>query len=434
MFWSSDDQDPGSGSCLEPGEGAVVDDIKFGAKADEDFEEDGRHSVYPTTMGDERNIELTLEKSEIGGAAPEMSDNAASVVKWWMYHVNISKKRSILLGKEIDPDMRRQPRQQLTVGLAMHFGAIDGVALPTESKDERPEERFPRISCRHAKWLDRTAKQPDAEQKVSKPTDADHKTTKVFPRRVRVEDCWRVMRKYRNGQFHYSPGDVVEVLGNDMAWHPGVVTFSRSYQDGLAHWNESPTTMTDGGDVGDEEITDGDDAAAKTEKEKQKGLLVNVIRPNGKIEYGNLSHEVRPNEEAVRVLFGRAPWLWQQHALLRAERLARFEENHPEDFNEIDWAEWGRKEFLAWVNAPERPDKIDDAAWEEYVASIPPVEFNPKFGEYYRAFPEGVQEALLACLLEPFLELDAITAGEDDEGWDFDEEARRARCTFVSRQ
>ena len=425
MFWSADDQDPGGSSCLQPNEGAVVDDIKANL-------EDTSTNVSPT-MGDAPPAHASpigasrdALRSLISGAAtaPELTDNR-SVVEWWEYHVKISGARSKLLGTEIDPVTRRQPREQLTVGLAVHFGAIDGVV---DNCSDKLTERFSRISDGHAQWLEATARDAHATEKVLAPTDPNDPIRRVFPRRVRVEDCWRVMSKYSgaypDGRFHYSPGNFVEVLGNDMAWHPGVVTYSRSYQEGLGHESQA----VDGGDAGDDEETDGGVGG-------KKSLMVNVIRPNGQIEYGNLENEVRPSEEAIRVLFGRAPWLWQQHALLRAEKLARFEENHPEDFNEIDWTEWGRKEFMAWVNGPARPkgpDDNDDGQWASYLESTSVVDFNPKFGEYYRAFPEGVQAALLTCLLEPFLELDLITGGEDDEGWDFDEEACRIVASSFS--
>ena len=70
------------------------------------------------------------------------------------------------------------------------------------------------------------------------------------------------------------------------------------------------------------------------------------------------------SEAGVRVLFGRAPWLWQQHALLHAEKMARFEPDHHHDFNEIAWMAYGRDSFAAWIDGPPRPDgvEVDTAA------------------------------------------------------------------------
>jgi hypothetical protein len=152
--------------------------------------------------------------------------------------------------------------------------------------------------------------------------------------------------------------------------------------------------------------------------------MVNVILPCGRVEYGNKQNDVRPQEAAVRVLFGRAPWLWQQYALLRAEQCARFEADHPDDFNEIDWNDFGREAFMEWVDGPPQPEHVPDADWREHLATLPPRKYNAAFGAYFHAFDDepGVQEALLVCVLEPFAALELITGGEDDDGWDFDEE------------
>ena len=99
----------------------------------------------------------------------------------------------------------------------------------------------------------------------------------VFPRRIRTEDAWRVMRGFCLRRFHYCPGDVVQVRGIDMEWYPGVVTYSRSYADGI----------------------EAERVAALDEHPRARAeMMVNVVRPNGMIEFGNKEDEVRPRGEA----------------------------------------------------------------------------------------------------------------------------------------
>ena len=99
------------------------------------------------------------------------------------------------------------------------------------------KQRFPRVTAAHAAWL---ATQKDPALVAPPIADAPF----VFPRRMRTEDCWRVMFNYDDaaGRWMYHPGDVVEVLGNDMAWHPGIVTYSRSYEDGAKKSTEGSSS------------------------------------------------------------------------------------------------------------------------------------------------------------------------------------------------
>ena len=75
-------------------------------------------------------------------------------------------------------------------------------------------------------------------------------------------------------------------------------------------------------------------SALKTETKHSESEFVNIVRPNGKVELGNDANEVRVHADAVRVLFGQVPFLWQQYTLLKAEDKMRFEQNHPDDYAE----------------------------------------------------------------------------------------------------
>ena len=146
-------------------------------------------------------------------------------------------------------------------------------------------------------------------------------------------------------------------------------------------------------------------------------MMVNAIRPNGIVDYGNRQDQVRPQEDSVRALFGRAPFFWQQYALLRAEKKAQFLAKHPSDYNEIDWTEFGRAMFMTWIDGPKKyiatkeeweehklklekggaqtKAEWEEAEWEEHKRKLAPRVYNPKFGAYYHAFDKhpGVQEA-----------------------------------------
>jgi len=158
-----------------------------------------------------------------------------------------------------------------------------------------------------------------------------------------------------------------------MQWHMGVVTFSRNYEKGRdadadadantdadataakvavapaqactaaperrpsAHHSMSglgakcerlaQTAATPPIGLQTDRRAKDDDAVAEQ--------IVNVVRPSGSLELGNDQSEVRVSTDAVRVLFGDAPFLWQQYALLLAEDKMRFERDHPDDFCEV---------------------------------------------------------------------------------------------------
>jgi len=186
---------------------------------------------------------------------------------------------------------------------------------------------------------------------------------------------------------------ILQVVGNDMAWHPAVVMYSRCYEGTVERKAERKAAQ-------EKEDTQQLAEMMKNAIEDAQPLaemMVNAIRPNGIVDYGNRQDQVRPQEDSVRALFGHAPFLWQQYALLRAEKKAQFLAKHPSDYNEIDWTEFGRAMFMTWIDGPKKSDEWDhgDDKWEEHKRKLAPRVYNPKFGAYYHAFDEhpGVQEA-----------------------------------------
>jgi hypothetical protein len=228
---------------------------------------------------------------------------------------------------------------------------------------------------------------------------------------------------------------ILEVVGNDMAWHPAVVMYSRCYESTGARKAAQEKEKEDKRKAAQEKedtqplaemgvnaqqlaemaqqlaemknaIEDAQPLAemvaemtknAIEDAQPLAEMMVNAIRPNGIVDYGNRQDQVRPQEDSVRALFGRAPFFWQQYALLRAEKKAQFLAKHPSDYNEIDWTEFGRAMFMTWIDGPKKPDEWDhgDETWEEHKRKLAPRVYNPKFGAYYHAFDEhpGVQEA-----------------------------------------
>ena len=324
---------------LEFQHGAVTHDVRA-----EVFRTEEKREVPFARVQSE--LDIKLQENET--ASETRLTDAASVVRWWQTRVRVARTRARLLARTDEREgftaHKRHTREQLILGLSVHFGAIDGVS---QEGCEHSAERFPRVTAAHARWLSKVA---SANPAAVVPQLPDVKG--VFPRRIRAEDAWRVMRGFCLRRFHYCPGDVVQVRGTDMEWYPGVVTYSRSYADGIESERVAPLE---------------DHPRARAE------MMVNVVRPNGMIEFGNKADEVRPHEAGVRVLFGRAPWLWQQHALLHAEKMARFEPDHHHDFNEIAWMAYGRDSFAAWIDGPPRPDGVDDAEWEAHLARLPPT-------------------------------------------------------------
>ena len=209
------------------------------------------------------------------------------------------------------------------------------------------------------------------------------------------------------------------------------------------HHKDSPVDAEAAAPALQRQVADLQQAAEDNEDLTRARHMVNVIQANGTLDLGNLEHEVRPHQDAVRVLFGRAPWLWQQYTLLCAEKKARFQADHPDDFVEFSWKEYAEKRFTAWVDGPPKPDSIDEHMWAKHKTVVEHkgpypfshAEYNPDFGAYYHRFDTtpGVQEALKKCILEPFVAIDLITGGEKDNGWDFEGESEAVSAyTYVS--
>jgi len=47
---------------------------------------------------------------------------------------------------------------------------------------------------------------------------------------------------------------------------------------------------------------------------------------------------------------GDAPFIWQQMALLEAEKAMRFEHQHEDDFMNRKWEKWANQRFDAWLD------------------------------------------------------------------------------------
>ena len=215
-----------------------------------------------------------------------------------------------------------------------------------------------------------------------------------------------------------------------MAWHPAVVMYSRCYEGTVerkaeerkaAQEKKAAQDKTDTQPLAERMVNAQQVAEMIEDAQPLAEMMVNAIRPNGIVDYGNRQDQVRPQEDSVRALFGRAPFLWQQYALLRAEKKAQFLAKHPSDYNEIDWTEFGHAMFMTWIDGPKKSDewvqtkkeeweeherkqgtggaqtkaKWEEAKWEEHKRKLAPRVYNPKFGAYYHAFDEhpGVQEA-----------------------------------------
>ena len=446
----------------------------------------------------------------------EFSKATVSLVDWWKACAEVAEQRAESLAKsderrEGSKAHRRTKREQLRRGYAVHLAAIDGVSSDNDSDKlcGFQVERFPHTTVRHFDWLKK------------KLTPAKHKglgggndVVDIITHRMRIEDCWPAMKSHFKGRFHYKPGDVVEVRGQDLVWHAGVVTYSRAYErydieeQTQAHAEKEITAarIKKAGDLVSSKmhhalafkklcsgstpaqesngihdpaevakfarnkknldlaedaklaierlehtVADLQEAAADNDSEDVTNSrhMVNVIMANNTIELGNWEHEVRPHEDSVRVLFGRAPWLWQQYTLLCAEQKARFKADHSDDFLEFSWKEFAERRFDSWVDGPPTPEELHDREWAklkkkhsaerkmEQDSDDRPfsyAEYNPDFGAHYHKFDQlpGVQAALRKVIFEPFEAIDLITGGEGEKGgWDFSSEEISA-YTYVS--
>ena len=284
----------------------------------------------------------------------------------------------------------------------------------------------------------------------TKPATPNEVTGTRAREQIAIEDAWLTMLHFTGASprgddqrfvqtFVYAPGDVVEVRGNNLEWLPGIVTFSPTHKEDTPIGTDLKNDDLSSDDHVQAQIRaifeflESDDRlragitkeqhlkavhpleeklvelnlSASAVKEHQEEF-VNVIRPSGNVELGRDALEVRVHGTATRVLWGEAPFLWQQWALLKAERYMRFEEHHPDDFAEVEWQTWARALFFEWLN----DGRADDEAPR-------PDDPNAKFWRYWRSFDRhpGAQAALLDHLLEPFALIDTVN------GWNFDDSA-----------
>ena len=287
---------------------------------------------------------------------------------------------------------------------------------------------------------------------ASKEEDDDDGTR--VPEQIAIEDAWVTMLHYAGATprasderfwqtFAYAPGDVVEVRDDNLNWLPGIVAFSPTYEEGAQIGLERTSYDMSSDDFVQLQIRaifeflKTDDADAKeravhpleerlvelnlsaSEAREHEEEFVNVIRPSGNVELGRSSLDVRVPYAATRVLWGEAPFLWQQWALLKAERHMRFEAHHPDDFAEVNWEEWARAHFFEWLN----DGRVDQDAAPN------PNDANVKFWRYWKSFDRhpGAQAALLEHMLEPFALIDTVNS------WDFDDS--EVTCyTYISMQ
>ena len=107
--------------------------------------------------------------------------------------------------------------------------------------------------------------------------------------------------------------------------------------------------------------------------------------------------KVRASKEGLLMVFGGMPFLWQQYTLLRYENLVRFQENSEFDFENLDPVLFAKKQFNLWIKN----------------SSFKEVFYDPKLNQ-------GTRDKLTDHLYKPFLLLDKMRAGDDEE-FHFDE-------------
>ena len=411
------------------------------------------------------------------------------VAAWWEDEVEKSKKRK-KAAKTAKTGLNEKGMcamlAQMRSALSAHEGAIAGCVPAHETDLLESDTDLAPVSAGHYQEL---AGKMSSRKLLNIGSTSQDDSSLAIKNRAPIEDAWRVMQHFEgtatDGQFIFHPGDLVEVLGNDMAWHPGIVCYAPTYDKlKLAKTKDGDDDDVGGGDDDDDSAQkqvqalykfvaavagDANESAAqecydelraiKTDSKQRKVEQVNVIRPNGEVELGNDANEVRVYQDAVKVIFGQVPFLWQQYVLLKAEDKMRFDQNHPDDFYEMGWTEWARDQFFQWL---EDDDDDDDEAIDENdeepltlesendgdaaasarqrranlqdIAEEITMGRNGEFRRYYHTFDNfpGVQAALLENLLEPFAMMDQITGGADGEGWEFDGDDGVSCFTYLS--
>ena len=130
---------------LEFQHGAVTHDVRA-----EVFRTEEKREVPFARVQSE--LDIKLQENET--ASETRLTDAASVVRWWQTRVRVARTRARLLARTDEREgftaHKRHTREQLILGLSVHFGAIDGVS---QEGCEHSAERFPRVTAAHARWL-----------------------------------------------------------------------------------------------------------------------------------------------------------------------------------------------------------------------------------------------------------------------------------------
>ncbi|KAH9254838.1 hypothetical protein BASA81_007088 [Batrachochytrium salamandrivorans] len=195
------------------------------------------------------------------------------------------------------------------------------------------------------------------------PDDVEHLVMQEFPHSASVPTSKDIdqsmVGEYKQGdgkRLPFGVGDYAERLGDDMQWH----------------------------------------------LEPIRRLVVFKDQPNEvyyKFESGVVenSTKVRCSEEAVCRHFGMRPHLWQQYALLRFESKLRFQQDHENDFEEVDYLRFAQRSWDKWLAHPK----------------------NVEFLALYESKPEHVREKLKTFVFSPFALCRQIL--KDNTKWNFAE-------------
>jgi len=171
----------------------------------------------------------------------------------------------------------------------------------------------------------------------------------------------------------YAVNDWVEILGNDMKWK--LTRVKKVIKQAPADW-------------------DFDDPSNKN-KEPDWQFYYNVGDATMLRE-----EAIRSPTEGLQRIFGKAPWLWQQYALLKYENCVRFQKDHPHDFQKMQAEEWARKLFYEWVNNPR--NAVFSLKWDD-------VGYTG-------------QKELEGNIFVPFITIDEMTGNTMEEDvWDWDD-------------
>lgn len=190
------------------------------------------------------------------------------------------------------------------------------------------------------------------------PDDVEHLVLQEFPHSTSVptaEDLDQSMLGEGKG-VPFGVGDYAERLGDDMRWHLEPIRRLVVFKD------------------------EPDEVYYKFES----GVVEN-------------SAKVRCSEEAVCRHFGMRPHLWQQYALLRFESKLRFQQDHENDFEEVDYLRFAQRSWDKWLAHPK----------------------NAEFLALYESKPEHVRDKLKTFMFSPFALCRQML--KDKARWNFDQ-------------